>query len=96
MPFPRRLRGAVGRELAQTVRALVRWRRIHGSCFLQCFMPTATAALQSRANVAGEPSTLGRALSHGLNVKARPAGGHQLKGHPARSFSPSLSLSPPC
>lgn len=69
-----RLWGTVGRELEQAVRAVVRWHWIHGSCFLQCFMPTATAALQMRVNIAGEPSTLGRALSHGLNVKPRPAG----------------------
>lgn len=69
-----RLWGTVGRELEQAVRVVVRWHWIHGSCFLQCFMPTATAALQMRVNIAGEPSTLGRALSHGLNVKPRPAG----------------------
>lgn len=32
---------------------LARWHWIHGSCFLQCFMPTATAALQMRVNIAG-------------------------------------------
>lgn len=68
------LRGTVGRELERAARAAARWHWIHGSCFLQCFMPTATAALQMRVNIAGEPSTLGRALSHGLNVKPRPAG----------------------
>lgn len=52
--FPRQaLGGTVGRELEQAARAARRWHRIHGSCFLQCFMPTATAALQMRVNIAG-------------------------------------------
>lgn len=68
---------------------MVRWHWIHGSCFLQCFMLIATAALQMRVNIAGGPSTLGRALSHGLNVKLHPAGWHQLKGHTVW-FLPSL------
>lgn len=75
---------------------MVRWHWIHGSCFLQCFMPIATAALQMRVNIAGEPSTLGRALSHGLNIKLRPAGWHRLKGHTVRFFflPPSLLFRP--
>lgn len=71
---------------------MVQWHWIHGSCFPQCFMLTATAALQMRVNIAGEPSTLGRALSHGLNVKLLPAGWHRLKGRTVWFFFPPSLL----
>lgn len=90
MLFHAGLREQWGGRFNATVREVVRWHWIHGSCFLQCFMLIATAALQMRVNIAGGPSTLGRALSHGLNVKLRPAGWHWLKGHTV-CFSPLSS-----
>lgn len=112
IPRRRRLKGSAGlsgcfareRERErETVRVLARWHWIHGSCFLQCFMPIATAALQMRVNIAGGAVHPGSSLVAWPECQTGPS-----RVTPAQRtrcvtfFSPpphptplSLSLSPP-
>lgn len=101
--FPRQaLGGTVGRELEQAARAARQWHRIHGSCFLQCFMPTATAALQMRVNIAGgavHPGSSPVAWSECQTPPSRVTSAQRthcvIPPRPPHPLSPLLP-SPPC